>query len=90
MYIISCFNQPHDVESKSYIFLFFLLVGSAEYSDSDGQFMLRFDLGMVLAATDEFSSENTLGQGGFGTVYKVVLTFVLLIMSSWLILIFGE
>ncbi|KAG7619644.1 Gnk2-homologous domain [Arabidopsis suecica] len=48
-------------------------VGSAEYSDSDGQFMLRFDLGMVLAATDEFSSENTLGQGGFGTVYKGTL-----------------
>ncbi|CAE6136115.1 unnamed protein product [Arabidopsis arenosa] len=45
-------------------------VGSAEYSDSDGQFMLRFDLGMILMATDDFSSENTLGQGGFGTVYK--------------------
>ncbi|EOA21990.1 hypothetical protein CARUB_v10002500mg [Capsella rubella] len=45
-------------------------VGSAEYSDSDGQFMLRFDLGMIERATDDFSSENTLGQGGFGTVYK--------------------
>ncbi|XP_020877653.1 LOW QUALITY PROTEIN: cysteine-rich receptor-like protein kinase 40 [Arabidopsis lyrata subsp. lyrata] len=45
-------------------------VGSAEYSDSDGQFMLRFDIGMILMATDDFSSENTLGQGGFGTVYK--------------------
>ncbi|KAL9285731.1 unnamed protein product [Arabidopsis thaliana] len=48
-------------------------VGSAEYSDSDGQFMLRFDLGMIVMATDEFSSENTLGQGGFGTVYKGTL-----------------
>ncbi|XP_019089414.1 PREDICTED: cysteine-rich receptor-like protein kinase 40 isoform X1 [Camelina sativa] len=45
-------------------------VGGAEYSDSDGQFMLRFDLGMILMATNEFSSENTIGQGGFGTVYK--------------------
>ncbi|EFH48956.1 predicted protein [Arabidopsis lyrata subsp. lyrata] len=45
-------------------------VGSAEYSDSDGQFMLRFDIGMILMATNDFSSENTLGQGGFGTVYK--------------------
>ena len=43
----------------------------AENSDSDGQSMLRFDLGMILIATDEFSAENKLGQGGFGSVYKV-------------------
>uniref|UniRef100_A0A1J3JQ12 Putative cysteine-rich receptor-like protein kinase 39 n=3 Tax=Noccaea caerulescens TaxID=107243 RepID=A0A1J3JQ12_NOCCA len=45
-------------------------VGSAEYSDSAGQFMLRFDLGMLSMATDDFSCENKLGQGGFGTVHK--------------------
>ncbi|KAH0889586.1 hypothetical protein HID58_052015 [Brassica napus] len=35
--------------------------------------MLRFDLGMILIATDEFSAGNKLGQGGFGSVYKGIL-----------------
>lgn len=33
------------------------------------------DLTVVRAATDDFSSANKLGQGGFGTVYKVILLF---------------
>lgn len=32
-----------------------------------------FDLSTVVAATDNFSSANKLGQGGFGSVYKGVL-----------------
>nr|DAD20700.1 TPA_asm: hypothetical protein HUJ06_022163 [Nelumbo nucifera] len=30
-----------------------------------------FDLSVIVAATDNFSSSNKLGQGGFGPVYKV-------------------
>ncbi|XXG59557.1 hypothetical protein AAC387_Pa04g1622 [Persea americana] len=32
----------------------------------------RFDLDTIRAATNDFSDENKLGQGGFGAVYKVV------------------
>ena len=31
-----------------------------------------FDLRTIIAATDNFSIANKLGQGGFGPVYKVV------------------
>ena len=30
-----------------------------------------YDIATILAATDNFSSENKIGQGGFGPVYKV-------------------
>jgi hypothetical protein len=33
------------------------------------------DLSTILAATDHFSDSNKLGNGGFGTVYKVTPTF---------------
>ena len=30
-----------------------------------------FDLSTILSATNNFSDENKLGEGGFGPVYKV-------------------
>lgn len=31
-----------------------------------------FELSSIAAATNNFSSENKLGEGGFGSVYKVI------------------
>lgn len=43
---------------------------SGERSNDDLELPL-FDFSSVAAATDNFSDENKLGQGGFGCVYKV-------------------
>lgn len=32
-----------------------------------------FSYASIIEATNDFSSENKLGQGGFGVVYKVIL-----------------
>ena len=34
-----------------------------------------FTFGSIAAATDNFSTENKLGEGGFGAVYKVGSVF---------------
>ena len=34
-----------------------------------------YDLDTLIAATDDFSAENKLGEGGFGPVYKVSYMF---------------
>ncbi|ANM66547.1 cysteine-rich RLK (RECEPTOR-like protein kinase) 37 [Arabidopsis thaliana] len=43
------------------------------FDSNNGQSMLRFDLRMIVTATNNFSLENKLGQGGFGSVYKGIL-----------------
>ena len=34
---------------------------------------LQYDFATISTATDDFSEENKLGQGGFGAVYWVIL-----------------
>jgi predicted Ser/Thr protein kinase len=34
----------------------------------------QFDLATIEAATNKFSDDNKLGEGGFGVVYKVSIT----------------
>jgi hypothetical protein len=37
-----------------------------------GSVSLPYDLSTLRAATDNFSEEKKLGEGGFGPVYKVI------------------
>ena len=42
-----------------------------------------FDLTTIRAATDDFADSNKLGQGGFGTVYKVILNMYIMYISGF-------
>ncbi|KAI3692200.1 hypothetical protein L6452_32011 [Arctium lappa] len=41
-----------------------------ESNGRKGSELMMFDFAFIVAATDDFSSENKLGEGGFGSVYK--------------------
>lgn len=43
-----------------------------------------FDLGTIAAATDGFSIDNKLGEGGFGPVYKVSTLYGKSIQCIWM------
>ncbi|XAR55436.1 Non-specific serine/threonine protein kinase [Bertholletia excelsa] len=59
--------QLYDTEERIKNF-----INSGDFGDNDkkGIDVPNFDLESILAATDNFSKENKLGQGGFGPVYK--------------------
>lgn len=41
-----------------------------------------FTLKQIKAATKNFDAENKLGEGGFGSVYKVMICFFIFCFSS--------
>lgn len=45
--------------------------GIIDAEDDDGEQMFYLNLHDIMAATNAFSEENKLGEGGFGPVYKV-------------------
>ncbi|KAL5547055.1 hypothetical protein UlMin_006742 [Ulmus minor] len=48
-----------------------------QFPEKDGPSELHFfDLDSILIATNNFSRTNKLGQGGFGSVYKVIGFFI--------------
>ena len=50
------------------------LIDSSEFEEEDekGIDVPFFDLESILIATNNFSNENKLGEGGYGPVYKVI------------------
>lgn len=48
----------------------------AAYDDMANTHQLQYDLNTIEAATDNFSDENKLGEGGFGVVYKVWVLYI--------------
>ncbi|XP_038982175.1 cysteine-rich receptor-like protein kinase 10, partial [Phoenix dactylifera] len=56
-----------------FILLILLLIGE-DINDITRKSSLLFDLSTIKEATNNFSSANKLGEGGFGTVYKGTLS----------------
>ena len=53
-------------------------LGENELKDSSRHpDIMDFDLSSIVAATDNFSPTNKIGQGGFGSVFKVHLQFIM-------------
>lgn len=47
-----------------------------EFDSTNNSNLPFFDLSSIAAATDNFSLANKLGEGGFGSVYKVANFFL--------------
>ena len=60
-------------------------LGENELKDSSRHpDIMDFDLSSIVAATDNFSPTNKIGQGGFGFVFKVHLQFIMsLVFFVW-------
>lgn len=60
------------------------LIGWGQFTEDDreGIDVPFFDLGSILAATNNLSDANKLGQGGFGPVYKVIILSYIFISTS--------
>ncbi|KAM7490231.1 hypothetical protein LguiA_033152 [Lonicera macranthoides] len=64
-------DSPNDQFVKGFATLEANFANTIEITDVQ---TLQFDLGTIQAATNNFSNENKIGQGGFGMVYKGTLS----------------
>jgi hypothetical protein len=72
--LVSCQERILWCNLQALLFRFLLSIGyGAEEEEMRSSEPLTYDLSTLRAATDNFSEENKLGEGGFGPVYKVNL-----------------
>lgn len=66
--------------------MFTVCAGLMRPNDSNNLDLPLFDFIHIANATNDFSNNNKIGEGGFGTVYKVnILIHVMLIVPSVII-----
>ena len=68
---VQCDNQCNSVLGNTPIYEEKIADSTVE----DDMELPLFDLETVVAATNNFSGENKLGEGGFGPVYKVKICY---------------
>lgn len=59
-------------QRSSYLDFSFTSENQQDDSRRNSEYLPVFDLSIIAAATNDFSSDNKLGVGGFGSVYKVI------------------
>ena len=64
---------------KSSLYLLLCCLGGVEITNVES---LQFDLDIIEAATNKFSEDNKIGEGGFGAVYKVNIKLILKVNES--------
>lgn len=61
------------------MFYFYYVGEGIRGDDTSSAEALQYDFSTIREATDNFSIDNKLGQGGFGPVYKVIILGYLLV-----------